>query len=764
LENPKHILLVSYVFPPYYGIGGRRWAKHAAELTRLGYIIHVICAKNPFDQNSLWWDLIKNNPNIKLYQLPRMYPKVLVKFEHTFIQKILYKFWITVLPFITKGSYLDRTIFWKTVMLRKAKQLITEHQIKHVICTGGPFGVMYQITELRKWFNDIFILNDLRDPWTWGPNWGFPNLKGKRMAYELSLELKAIEYSDVFSVPSLDMSIYLKNQYPKFKDKITHIPHFFDPEEAVALPKTSSEKIRLIMYGNIYHNIEEYVTVLAQMMSKYKDAFILDIYTDKQHHKKTFQHYHAENVRFFQQVDAKELFKKFADYDYVLLFNPSYNVNNISTKFYEIISTKTPIILFCGKGLGSDFLVENNLGLHADLSTIDDLLNQLSNKTLDFKYDQDYNISQFSLANVTGSISDILSRSQSFNPSVVQKKPGKNILITFDYELFLGVRSGTVDNCIIRPTNQIIALLEKQKLTKALFFVDTTYLMRLAEREEKEAQEDYRKIKEQLSMLLKKGHIIFPHLHPHWLDATYLSDINQWELRNIDKYRFHNIDEATRNNLFDFSMSFIKKIQQEAQVFYAISGYRAGGWCLQPFTDFLPLFKKHHITNDFSVLKNFKNISPTVYYNYTKVPRRAIYRFNDAVETEEYNGPFKEYSISYIQIKNTFTNRLFLKYLSVRGIRNLGDGISVTKTEEQIIKDIDEGVKDNMIENYEMVSVELLKMTKMYAYKQLIHNNTYTHFISHPKMLSPHNVEYFDKLLTHIQKKYTIQTDFEKMN
>jgi hypothetical protein len=650
------------------------------------------------------------------------------------------------------------------VMLRKAKKLITEHQIKHVICTGGPFGVMYQITELRKWFYDIFILNDLRDPWTWGPNWGFPNLKGKRMAYELSLESKAIEYSDIFSVPSLDMSIYLKNQYPEFKDKITHIPHFFDPEEAIALPKTHSEKIRLIMYGNIYHNIEEYVAVLAKMMSKYKDAFILDVYTDKQHHKKTFQHYNADNVTFFHQVDAKDLFRKFTDYDYVLLFNPSYNINNISTKFYEIISTKTPIILFCEKGLGSDFLVDHHLGLHADLTTVDDLLNKLSSRALDFKYNQDYDISRFSLANVARSISDILVRSQSFNAPETLKKPGKNILITFDYELFLGIRSGTVDNCIIKPTHQIIDLLDKQNLTKALFFVDTTYLMRLAERKEQAAQEDYRKITVQLNMLLKKGHILFPHLHPHWLDATYLSEINQWELRNIDKYRFHNIDEVTRNKLFDFSISFIKKIQEAAQVFYPISGYRAGGWCLQPFTDFLPLFEKHAISNDFSVLKNFKNVSPMVYYNYINVPRRSIYRFNEAVEKEVFNGPFKEYSISYIQIKNTFTNRLFLKYLSLRGIRNLGDGISVTKTEEQIIKDIGEGLKDNMTGNYEMVSVELLKMTKMHAYKQLIRNNTYTHFISHPKMMSPHNIEYFDKLLTHIQKKYTIQTDFEKMN
>ena len=109
-------------------------------------------------------------------------------------------------------------------------------------------------------------------------------------------------------------------------------------------------------------------------------------------------------------------------------------------------------------------------------------------------------------------------------------------------------------------------------------------------------------------------------------------------------------------------------------------------------------------------------------------------------------------------------NRLLLKYLSIMGIKNLGDGISVKKTEEQIIKDIDEGAKDNVNGNIEMVSVELIKMTKMHAYKKLIHYNTYTHFISHPKMLSAHNIRYFDRLLTYIQKRYIIETDFEKMD
>ena len=49
-----------------------------------------------------------------------------------------------------------------------------------------------------------------------------------------------------------------------------------------------------------------------------------------------------------------------------------------------------------------------------------------------------------------------------------------NIFFTFDYELFFGIKSGSVINSIIRPTKMILDSFEKYN-SKATFFVD--YLM-----------------------------------------------------------------------------------------------------------------------------------------------------------------------------------------------------------------------------------------------------------------------------------------------
>lgn len=405
MENPKHILLVSYVFPPYYGIGGRRWAKHASELTKLGYVVHVICAKNPFDKNSLWWDLVKDNPNIRIHQVSGMYPKVLVKFEHHFIQKVLYKFWITVLPLLTKGSFLDRAIFWKGTMLKKAKEIISEYQIKHVVCTGAPFGAMHQVLELKTWFKDIFILNDLRDPWTWGPNWGFADLEPKRMQYELRREAFVMEHSDILSVPNVEMEKHLLARYPQHKDKIKIIPHFYDEKELCVLPKSASAVRRLVMYGNIYHGVEDLLDKMASLCARYKNELMLDIYTDKKQHERTFKKHDALNVRFLDQMPARELFRKFDRYDYVLLIHPEYGIHNISTKFFEIIYTRTPMILLCNEGRGPQFIKANRLGVHADLNSMDALFESIAKGSPLPDYNDAYDISEYSIKAVTEQIS-----------------------------------------------------------------------------------------------------------------------------------------------------------------------------------------------------------------------------------------------------------------------------------------------------------------------------------------------------------------------
>ena len=53
-----------------------------------------------------------------------------------------------------------------------------------------------------------------------------------------------------------------------------------------------------------------------------------------------------------------------------------------------------------------------------------------------------------------------------------------NIFLTFDYELFFGETTGSVEGCMIQPTNNLLAISKKYSIPMT-FFVDVGYLIRL---------------------------------------------------------------------------------------------------------------------------------------------------------------------------------------------------------------------------------------------------------------------------------------------
>lgn len=327
----------------------------------------------------------------------------------------------------------------------------------------------------------------------------------------------------------------------------------------------------------------------------------------------------------------------------------------------------------------------------------------------------------------------------------------KNLLLTFDYELFLGARSGTVDNCMINPTDKILEILACHKITNAIFFVDTTYLLTLRNSGNENCQVDYQKIKAQIGKIKKLGHYVFPHLHTHWLDAKYVPEKNQWDLSNIERYSFSNISKENQESIFLNSIKLLEEIiglQTEW-------GYRAGGWCIQPFYKFKPFFEYHNILYDFSVLKGYACASQYKNFDFIKAPRKNYYRFNEDVLVEENGGKFIEIPISNIKRKlvTRLLDRIFIKILYKKGIKNYGDGLS---TNSAILK-------ESKLLGYEMASIELLTLINITDYIKKFEKKELLHFISHPKMLNPHNLTCLDVFLKKILLKYKINTDFKKM-
>lgn len=341
-------------------------------------------------------------------------------------------------------------------------------------------------------------------------------------------------------------------------------------------------------------------------------------------------------------------------------------------------------------------------------------------------------------------------------------KVEKRILITFDYELFLGKESGSVKNCLITPTNEIVKVLNNYKL-KSIFFVDTLYLyqLKLKSIHFKQAEKDYILIKNQLRQLISYGHHLFHHIHPHWLDAVYIENTNQWDLSDKKKFALSNLEKVEVEEVFRISRKILDEIYEGFQppVFW---GIRAGGLYAQPLNHYLNCLIEHNIRIDSSVLKKAHSESISCKFDYTNSPISDIYKCNDDILLEDPNGCLIEISMESFNIKgiNRVFNSLFFRFNNKKkDWQKWGDGMpsgnvvrSKEKKEESFISKISEG-------SYETYSVELLNNFKSYLYFKELNNKEFINLISHPKLVSPANLKAFDLFIRKANEKYIIKSD-----
>lgn len=402
----KHILLISYTFPPYPGIGGRRWAKFAKYLAKEGYTVHVICAKNPHKNISFHTCDVQSD-RIKTYTFNSRYPTILQNIHpKTLVEKITYKFWMKLLQFLENGFVYDKAILDEKKILSLARRIIKENNIKNVITSGGPFRTNYFSLELKKEFQDVYLINDFRDPWVWGNQYSKLNADQKKI--ELNLQTQVVEQSNLITVPVEPMRSYLKENYPAHSNKIHLLPHAFDEEEIVVKQEYRENSFKCVLFGTMYSGIENYFSELCKVIANYKGKITLDIFPDIERYQNIIEKNKAKDwVKYNKPLSGKLLFETLSQYDYVVFIYPSFVKDYLSTKFYEVIYAKIPIIYLGEHGLASEYIESNMLGIHYTTETLNREFKYFIEGKTKWSYNDKFDVDNFSFSKVTKELTTI---------------------------------------------------------------------------------------------------------------------------------------------------------------------------------------------------------------------------------------------------------------------------------------------------------------------------------------------------------------------
>jgi glycosyltransferase involved in cell wall biosynthesis len=267
------------------------------------------------------------------------------------------------------------------------------------VVTGAPFSLLYYGAKFKKKHKSVFYVSDFRDPWSWGYCYGIPDLSKSKKEFQLISEFETIRESDMICAPTQHMIDVLKDKYSAFASKLYLLPHAFDPEKFSSINKNEPRK-GFVYGGTLYKGIDEYLKTLSKILkSNQNSGFKWDIYTGANY--PLINHEFEEGLVYLHSfVPEEQLFSIISKSSAYLAFFPIADKDLVSTKFFEIIYTETPILYIGEEGEVGKFIKNNRVGVHILPENMESELPQYLSGKIPFEKGY-FDVGQYSFSVVT---------------------------------------------------------------------------------------------------------------------------------------------------------------------------------------------------------------------------------------------------------------------------------------------------------------------------------------------------------------------------
>ena len=254
----------------------------------------------------------------------------------------------------------------------------------------------------KRFKGQLNLICDFRDPWTWGIGYGMSILSKKRIEYEKYCENFVLKNSNYITCASKDLSKILNNKLKKFEKQSIVIINATDNLNSNVNNDISlnlNKTIRIAHIGTISLNTEKYWKLFLDLIEISKFEIELNFYGNN--NVSFFKHIKKRKnlkVNFHSRIDEKLLFKELSSNNITLLFKMDEFPNTFPTKFFDYLRVKKPIIAFTKKGIFSDEIESNNIGIIFNENTNIDELDNFLGSYRNISYN-DYDFSKLDISN-----------------------------------------------------------------------------------------------------------------------------------------------------------------------------------------------------------------------------------------------------------------------------------------------------------------------------------------------------------------------------
>jgi len=242
-------------------------------------------------------------------------------------------------------------------------------------------------------------------------------------------------------------------------------------------------------------------------------------------------------------------------------------------------------------------------------------------------------------------------------------------LLTLDYEVFFGPRTGSVERCLLEPVAALAALAERHR-AQLVFFVDAGFLLRMRAEIGRTPQlrADHDAVCRQVEALARAGHEIQLHIHPHWEDARF--EGGAWQV-GLEHYALQSFPPARIAEIVREYAGVLRELAGDASAF----AYRAGGWLVRPFEPIRPALLANDVRIDSTVFAGGRRGGAVQSFDFRAAPAKSRWHFDRDPLREASGGPFLEVPIASCRVGPLFFWKLAAaKKLGGARHRTFGDG------------------------------------------------------------------------------------------
>jgi glycosyltransferase involved in cell wall biosynthesis len=353
----KKVLIITYYWPPSGGAGVQRWLKFVKYLPSFS-IDPIVLTVDPRYANYPQRDpsLEKEVPDgIRVYHTRSFEPLGLFtkifdgyKVPYGGFSNVNRKSPFQTLMRFIRGNFFipDARVGWNRYAVKKAREIIREHQIDTIITTGPPHSTHLVGLDLKRSLQVKWIA-DFRDPWT--DIYYYSDLLHSRPVklIDRKKERRVLETANkIITVNNSIRDLFIGKI--KSPDKITVITNGFDEDDF--LPAKPSKEFIITYSGTISENYKPWIffSALSRITLQYprvKFRFRLAGNLSPMVEEEIRAHGLSDIFDYRGYVDHDQLTGLLTESSALLyVFPETINYMGSSGKLFEYLATRKPII------------------------------------------------------------------------------------------------------------------------------------------------------------------------------------------------------------------------------------------------------------------------------------------------------------------------------------------------------------------------------------------------------------------------------------